>query len=157
MPIQFVLLGGGDKLYEKQLHDLTQAYPDKIALNIGYDEALAHFIEAGADIFLMPSRFEPCGLNQMYSQRYGTVPIVRKTGGLADTVVDALPDTIANHTATGIVFNDASAGSLLEGVNRAWTLFRHPDIWKKIQHNGMIKDFSWQQSAQRYLSLYQNL
>ncbi len=157
MSMQFVLLGSGDKVFEKQLQDLAKAYPDKISLNIGYDEALAHLIEAGADIFLMPSRFEPCGLNQMYSQRYGTVPIVRKTGGLADTVVDALPDTIANHTATGIIFNDASAGSLLEGVKRALILFSYSDIWKNIQRNGMKKDFSWKLSAQRYLSLYQNL
>jgi starch synthase len=157
MPIQFVFLGSGDKVFEKQLQDLALAHPDKIALTIGYDEALAHLIEAGADIFLMPSRFEPCGLNQMYSQRYGTVPIVRKTGGLADTVVDTLPDTIANHTATGIIFNDASAGSLLEGVKRALILYSHPDIWKKIQLNGMKKDFSWQGSAQQYLTLYENL
>lgn len=157
MPLQLVLLGSGDKDFEKQLVDLAQFYPDKIALNLGYDEALAHLIEAGADIFLMPSRFEPCGLNQMYSQRYGTLPIVRKTGGLADTVVDALPETLANDTATGIVFNEATAGSLLEAVKRALILYSHPDIWKKIQRNGMKKDFSWRQSAQQYLALYDNL
>jgi starch synthase len=157
MPLQLVLLGSGDKGFEKQLLELAQAYPDKIALNLGYDEALAHLIEAGSDIFLMPSRFEPCGLNQMYSQRYGTVPIVRKTGGLADTVVDALPETIADNTATGIVFNDATAGSLLEAVKRSLILYSQPDNWKKIQINGMKKDFSWQQSAQHYLTLYRNL
>jgi len=157
MPLQLVLLGSGDKDYEKQLVNLMQLYPDKIALKIGYDETLAHLIEAGADVFLMPSRFEPCGLNQMYSQRYGTVPIVRKTGGLADTVVDALPKTIANDTATGIVFNDATGGSLLEAIKRALLLYSHQESWKKIQINGMKKDFSWHQSAQRYLDLYRNL
>jgi starch synthase len=157
MPLQVVLLGSGDKGFEKQLSDLAQTYPDKLALNIGYNEALAHQIEAGADIFLMPSRFEPCGLNQMYSQRYGTVPIVRKTGGLADTVIDALPETIANDTATGIIFNDATAGSFLESVKRALILFSHPTLWQKIQLSGMKKDFSWQQSAQHYLALYDKL
>ncbi|NOT13647.1 MAG: glycogen synthase GlgA [Methylococcaceae bacterium] len=157
MPLQFVLLGSGDKAYEKLLEALAQSYPDKIALNIGYNEELAHSIEAGADIFLMPSRFEPCGLNQMYSQRYGTIPIVRKTGGLADTVVDALPHTIADNTATGIIFNEATAGSLLESVKRALLLYSNAEIWIKLQTAGMKKDFSWQQSAQRYLAVYNNL
>jgi starch synthase len=157
MPLQVVILGSGDKVYEKQLETLRQSYPDKLTVTIGYNEALAHLIEAGADIFLMPSRFEPCGLNQMYSQRYGTVPIVRKTGGLADTVVDALPESIANDTATGVVFNDSTAGSLLEAVKRALILYSHQNIWKKIQLNGMAKDFSWQQSAQQYLTVYRNL
>jgi starch synthase len=157
MPMQLVVLGGGDKGYEKQLENLRLSFPDKLALTIGYDEALAHLIEAGVDIFLMPSRFEPCGLNQMYSQRYGTPPIVRKTGGLADTVIDALPETIANNTATGVVFNDATSGSLLEAVKRALILYSQPGIWKKIQGNGMEKDFSWRQSAQKYLAVYQNL
>lgn len=157
MPLQVAILGSGDKVYEKQLEELMQSYPDKLAVTVGYNEALAHLIEAGADIFLMPSRFEPCGLNQMYSQRYGTVPIVRKTGGLADTVVDTLPETIADDTATGIVFNDATAGSLLEAVKRSLILYSHPNIWKKMQLNGMEKDFSWQQSAQQYLTVYRSL
>lgn len=157
MPMQFVLLGSGDKGYEKKLANLSHLYPDKIAINIGYDESLAHLIEAGSDIFLMPSRFEPCGLNQMYSQRYGTIPIVRKTGGLADTVVDSLPHTIADDTATGIIFNEASAGSLLEAIKRSIILYGNRDAWKKIQLNGMKKDFSWQQSAKQYLALYQSL
>ncbi|MGZ8947633.1 MAG: glycogen synthase GlgA [Methylococcaceae bacterium] len=157
MPMQFVLLGSGDKGYEKSLQDLAERYPDKIAITISYDESLAHLIEAGADIFLMPSRFEPCGLNQMYSQRYGTIPIVRKTGGLADTVVDTLPETIADNTATGIVFNEAVPGSLLEAIKRAMTLYGIQDIWKKIQINAMNKDFSWQSSAERYLNLYRNI
>ena len=145
------------KTLKNSLQNLARLYPDKIAITIGYDESLAHLIEAGADIFLMPSRFEPCGLNQMYSQRYGTIPIVRKTGGLADTVVDTLPETLANQTATGIVFNEASAGSLLEAIKRAMILYSYPDTWKKIQINGMKKDFSWQRSAEQYLALYENL
>jgi len=157
MNMQFVLLGSGDKDFEKQLQNLADLYPDKIAITIGYDESLAHLIEAGVDIFLMPSRFEPCGLNQMYSQRYGTIPIVRKTGGLADTVVDTLPETLANHIASGIIFNEASSSSLLEAIKRALILYSIPDAWKKIQTNAMKKDFSWQRSAEQYLALYENL
>jgi starch synthase len=157
MDMQFVLLGSGNKDFEKQLKKIADLYPEKIAITIGYDEALAHLIEAGADIFLMPSRFEPCGLNQMFSQRYGTIPIVRKTGGLADTVVDTLPETLANQTASGIVFNEASSGALLEAIKRTLILYSSPDAWKKMQVNAMKKDFSWQRSAEQYLALYENL
>jgi starch synthase len=157
LPMQFVLLGSGDKGFEKKLSNLAHLYPDKIAIKIGYDEALAHLIEAGADIFLMPSRFEPCGLNQMYSLRYGAIPIVRKTGGLADTVVDSLPHTLADNTATGIVFNEAESGSLMEAIKRAMILYSNREAWKKMQLNGMKKDFSWQQSAEQYLALYESL
>ncbi len=157
MNVQFVLLGSGDKDFEQRLQNLGHVYPDKMAVAQGYDEPLAHLIEAGADVFLMPSRFEPCGLNQMYSQRYGTLPIVRKTGGLADTVVDALPDTIASQTASGFVFNEASSSSLLEAVKRAVTLYSDKKAWKSIQANAMRKDFSWRQSAEQYLSLYESL
>ena len=157
MPMQFVLLGAGDKAYEQRLQNLAHVYPDKMSVTLGYDESLAHLIEAGSDVFLMPSRFEPCGLNQMYSQRYGTLPIVRKTGGLADTVVDALPETIANKTATGFVFNEASASPLLEAVKRAMMLYSDQKTWAKIQTNAMNKDFSWRHSAEQYLMLYRSL
>jgi len=157
MNVQFVLLGSGDKDFEKLVQKLAQEYPDKMAIKIGYDESLAHLIEAGSDIFLMPSRFEPCGLNQMYSQRYGTIPIVRKTGGLADTVIDTLPDTLLNNTASGIVFNEANASSLLESIKRALVLYSIPSSWKKMQITGMKKDFSWQKSAEQYLALYDSL
>ena len=157
MDLQFVLLGSGDKDFEKQLQNLADLYPDKIAITIGYDESLAHLIEAGADIFLMPSRFEPCGLNQMYSQRYGTIPIVRKTGGLADTVTDALPETLAKQTASGIVFGEASPGALLEAIKRTLILYNSADTWRKMQVIAMKKDFSWQRSAEQYLALYENL
>lgn len=157
MSLQFVLLGSGDKDFEQRLLNLAHIYPEKMAVAQGYDEPLAHLIEAGSDVFLMPSRFEPCGLNQMYSQRYGTLPIVRKTGGLADTVVDALPETIADRTATGFVFNDASSSSLLEVVKRAVTLYSDRKAWVSIQSNAMGKDFSWRQSAEQYLELYESL
>ncbi|MDD5273255.1 MAG: glycogen synthase GlgA [Methylovulum sp.] len=157
MPMQLVLLGSGDKAVEQRLQALAQAYPDKIAVTLGYNESLAHLIEAGADMFLMPSRFEPCGLNQMYSQRYGTIPIVRKTGGLADTVVDTSMETLANGTASGIVFNDANSGTLLEAIKRALLLYYSPEHWRNMQVNAMSKDFSWRRSAQEYLQLYEKL
>jgi starch synthase len=157
LPMQFVLVGHGDKGVEKRLQNLAALHPDKIAVTIDYDESLAHLIEAGADSFLMPSRFEPCGLNQMYSQRYGTIPIVRKTGGLADTVVDALPETLADNTATGIVFNEATPGSLLEAIKRAMILYSFPPTWRKLQTTAMKKDFSWKHSAEQYLALYQSI
>ena len=157
MDVQFVLLGSGDKDFEKQLEAIALDYPNKMAIKIGYDESLAHLIEAGSDVFLMPSRFEPCGLNQMYSQRYGTIPVVRKTGGLADTVTDTLPETLSNNSASGIVFNEASASSLFEAIKRVLILYSVPESWKKMQLAGMKKDFSWQKSAQEYLALYDSL
>jgi len=156
-PMQFVLLGNGDKGFEHRLKNLSYLHPDKISINIGYDEDLAHLIEAGADLFLMPSLFEPCGLNQLYSQRYGTLPIVRHTGGLADTVVDAMPDSITAHTATGFVFHEATAGALIETVKRALLLYANTKVWRQIQKNAMKKDFSWQNSAEQYLTLYKTL
>ena len=157
MPLQVALLGSGDKSIQVRLQDFARLYPDKISVTIGYDENLAHQIEAGSDIFLMPSRFEPCGLNQMYSQRYGTLPIVRKTGGLADTVVDALPDTIKNGSASGFVFKDAEPGALLETIKRALVLHANPTLWQKLQRNAMSKDFSWENSANQYLTLYREI
>lgn len=157
MPIQFVLLGSGDKQVEQRLLNLMHLYPDKMAISIGYNEELAHLIESGADIFLMPSRFEPCGLNQMYSQRYGTIPIVRKTGGLADTVVDSLPETIINNTATGIIFNEANSSALLEAIKRTLLLYQLDEVWPKMQKNAMSVDFSWRHSAEQYLVLYRSI
>ena len=154
LPLQLVILGSGEQKYELSLKQWTKLYPDRIALTLGYDEALAHLIEAGADMFLMPSRFEPCGLNQMYSQRYGTVPIVRCVGGLADTVEDANATNLADDKASGVVFREASTGALLHAVNRALTLYQDKPLWKRIQHVGMSKDFSWRHSADQYLALY---
>ena len=157
MPVQFILLGSGDKSYEMRLMNIAHLYPDKISITLGYDEQLAHLIEAGADIFLMPSRFEPCGLNQMYSLRYGTIPIVRKTGGLADSVVDSIPETIKEKSATGIVFNEPTAGALLEAVKRTLLLFDNKKTWKTIQQSAMSQDLSWQHSAKQYLKLYEKI
>lgn len=157
LPMQLVLLGNGDKVYEQRLENLARLYPDKIVIIIDYNESLAHLIEAGADVFLMPSRFEPCGLNQMYSQRYGTIPIVRKTGGLADTVVDTLPESLANQSATGIVFKEAHAGALLEAIKRTMLLHSNHAMWQQMQTNAMHKDFSWHRSAEQYLALYNSI
>lgn len=156
-PIQFVLLGSGNKGFEQRLHNFAESHPDKIAISIGYDETLAHMIEAGADIFLMPSRFEPCGLNQIYSQRYGTIPIVRRTGGLADTVVDATLETLNNNKATGLVFNEATPGTLMEAIKRSLILYSHKATWRQLQLAGMKKDYSWSKSAKQYKTLYSHL
>jgi starch synthase len=157
LPLQFVLLGSGDKDYEQRLQNLGHVYPEKLAITLGYDESLSHLIEAGSDVFLMPSQFEPCGLNQMYSQRYGTLPLVRRTGGLADTVVDALPHTIANGSASGFVFTDAQSDTLLEAIKRAIIFYQNRPAWTTLQKNAMKKDFSWRQSAEQYLALYEGL
>ncbi len=155
MPVQIVVLGSGNKSFEQRLLQMAALYPRRIAVTIGYDEPLAHLIEAGVDIFMMPSRFEPCGLNQMYSLRYGTVPVVRKTGGLADTVIDAMPHTLAEQSANGFVFEEISPGALLETIKRALLLYGNPKVWRQLQITGMKVDFSWDVSAQRYLELYQ--
>jgi starch synthase len=124
---------------------------------LGYDESLAHQIEAGADLFLMPSRFEPCGLNQMYSQRYGTPPLVHATGGLLDSVVDTTPETLANKTATGFVFSPMTRQAFTAALSRALAAYRDKKIWRQLQKTGMAKDFSWDASAQRYIELYDSL
>ena len=157
LPMQLVLLGNGNKTFEQRLQNLARLFPDKIVIIIDYDESLAHLIEAGIDVFLMPSRFEPCGLNQMYSQRYGTIPVVRKTGGLADTVVDTLSTSLADDSATGIVFKEAHAGALLEAFKRTTLLYSDQQIWQQIQTNAMHRDFSWRNSAKQYLELYHNI
>lgn len=157
LPIQIAILGSGDAGLEQQLLQFARDYPDKMAVTLGYDEALAHQLEAGADLFLMPSRFEPCGLNQLYSQRYGTVPIVRHTGGLADTVTDCSAETLANKTATGFVFQQARAGALLEACKRALWVYSQPKAWQQLQRTGMQKDFSWLSSAKAYQLLYGQL
>jgi len=154
---QLVLLGSGDKELESRLQQYARLLPSQISVTLGYDEALAHQIEAGADLFLMPSLFEPCGLNQMYSMHYGTVPIVRRTGGLADTVIDATPVNIENQTATGFVFEEASSQQLLDCIQRALKTFRNKELWQLLQINGMTSDFSWYHSAQEYVALYHHL
>ena len=155
LPLQLVVLGTGDTQHEQALRAQAALYPDQLAVLVGYDEAIAHRIQAGADFFLMPSRFEPCGLSQLYSLRYGTIPIVRRVGGLADTVVDADSMHIAAGTATGIVFEEASAEALTVAVQRALALQSEPRNWKKVQQTGMRQDFSWHHSATEYLELYE--
>ncbi|MDH5691870.1 MAG: glycogen synthase GlgA [Gammaproteobacteria bacterium] len=152
--VQLVILGSGDKALEQDIAIAAKAHSDQIALVLGYDEALAHQIEAGADIFLMPSRFEPCGLNQMYSSAYGTIPIVHHVGGLADSVVDTNFDTEKAKTATGFHFYDPTSRSLVNTVKRAVSYFRSPKAWRRLIRAGMEQDFSWKQAAQDYLALY---
>jgi starch synthase len=155
LPGQLVMLGEGDSGLERRLAALAASHPGQIAVQIGFDTALAHRIEAGADAFLMPSRFEPCGMNQMYSQRYGTLPVVRRTGGLADTVVDCTRQTLADGSATGFVFDDPAAEALYAACERAFRLFcDDPAAWRKLQVAAMTRDFSWDASASRYEQLY---
>jgi len=146
-------LGAGEAKYEKLFRDLAKAYPAKFSVRVAYDNILAHKVEAGADIFLMPSRYEPCGLNQIYSLKYGTVPVVRATGGL-DNTIDAF-DPATGH-GTGFKFQAYDGPSLLGAVREALAIFRsEPAVWRRIQLNGMAKDFSWQVSAAEYAKLYQ--
>lgn len=143
----FVVLGTGDARYETLWRDLAAAHPDRIGVRIGFDERLAHLIEAGADVFLMPSAFEPCGLNQLYSLRYGAVPVVRAVGGLADTVRERPP-------ATGFVFHDYTPGALLEALGRALAAYRDRPGWRALQRTGMKQDHSWDRSAREYVKIY---
>ncbi len=153
-PVQLVVLGSGDAQQESGFRALAERHPDWVHVSIGFDESLAHQIEAGVDAFLMPSRFEPCGLNQMYSLRYGTLPIVRATGGLLDTVVNLRPDTLAGHSANGFVFEAASAEALLVAIHRALEAWQNRSLWRSLQRNAMAQDFSWSASAARYQSVY---
>jgi len=155
--MQLAVLGSGEKSYEAAWRELARSAPGRIGVMIGYDEPLAHLIEAGSDIFLMPSRFEPCGLNQMYSMRYGTPPIVRSTGGLADSVVDASGAALGERRATGVVFEEPSIGALRVAVQRAVHLHHAPEQWLRLQLAGMRGDFSWHASAMRYQELYESL
>jgi starch synthase len=157
LPAQLIVLGTGDAPIVKALAALAARKPGKVAFVEGFDESLSHCIEAGADIFLMPSRFEPCGLNQMYSQRYGTLPVVRRTGGLADSVVDCTPASLQSGTATGFVFEAATARALTEAVRRAVEAWRQPDLWQRLQRNAMSRDFGWDSSARRYVALYREM
>ncbi len=152
--LQIVVLGSGDPRLEEALRAARREFPDWLGVRIGYDEALSHRIEAGADMFLMPSRYEPCGLNQIYSLRYGTIPIVHRTGGLADTVVDLTPTTRRNRTATGFVFDEPTSSDLRASVTRAIEGYRQPDLWQTLIQTAMAQDFSWDTSARRYLDLY---
>jgi starch synthase len=152
----FVFIGSGDLHLEHRLRELTEQHPSRIFTYIGYSEHRAHLLEAGCDMFLMPSRFEPCGLNQLYSLCYGTVPIVNKTGGLADTVVDTNDESLKNQTATGFVMQAATHGELLRCVYRALDCFSQARQWQQLQRTGMAQDFSWEHSAKTYITLYEH-
>lgn len=159
--IQMVFLGTGDPTCEAQLRNLAARYSTKVAVEIGFDESLAHQIEGGADAFLMPSRFEPCGLNQMYSLRYGTVPIVRKVGGLADSVINYASDVKSPEvaaksleTATGFAFTDYNNEAFASTVERAIHCYSQKSVWQKLVQNGMTGDWSWTRSAQSYVDVY---
>ena len=153
-PIQLVVLGSGEKRFEKLFHDLAAAFPRQVGFHRGFSNALAHLIEAGSDLFLMPSVYEPCGLNQMYSLRYGTPPIVHRTGGLADTVAPWNPGT---GTGTGFVFEHHDRAGLKWAIERALATFRDPVQWSRLVGNGMAEDFSWGTQAKLYELLYTRL
>jgi starch synthase len=150
----WVVLGSGDAAYEDLWRTLARRHATRVSATIGFDERLAHHIEAGADIFLMPSRFEPCGLNQMYSLRYGTVPVVRATGGLDDTVADFDP---ATGTGNGFKFREYTPSALVHALERALAMYRKPAVWRRIQEAGMSRDFSWDVSAREYVKVYRTL
>lgn len=152
--VQIVILGTGETHYEIQLNKWAQLYPKRFKVIIGYDEDLAHRVEAASDMYLMPSTFEPCGLNQLYSLRYGTLPIVTPVGGLADTVFDTNKKNIKNGLANGFVLKEKSALALLNAVQKAIILYQSPEKWRQLQLNAMSGDFSWQSSAKHYIKLY---
>ncbi len=154
--LQMVFLGTGDANYESFLTTLAERHPDKVSATIGFNETLAHQIEAGCDMYLMPSRFEPCGLNQMYSLVYGTVPIVRAVGGLADSVVDATADNLRSGIANGFSFVEYHADALLATVKRALAAYQDQQQWRQLVATGMSADWSWQRSARRYVDVYQH-
>jgi starch synthase len=154
---QLALLGSGDALLERGFAAAARAHRDCVAVELGYDEALSHQIFGGADVVLIPSRFEPCGLTQLYAMRYGTLPLVHRVGGLADTVVDATALTLADGSATGFAFDDETPAALFAAISRASGLMREPRIWQRMMRQAMTRDFSWEAAARQYLALYRRL
>ncbi len=152
--LQFAQLGTGEPHYEQACRDLAQRFPEKVAVRIGFDQGLSHRIEAGADFFIMPSLYEPCGLNQMYSLRYGTIPIVRTTGGLDDSVIDIADDAAK---ADGIKFTEYSSRALAHAIRKALALYREPALLQHYRRNAMTADFSWDRTTQQYLEIYRRL
>jgi starch synthase len=150
----FVALGSGEPRYESFFAALQQRFPGRVRFHRGYSDELAHWIEAASDLFLMPSLYEPCGLNQMYSLRYGTVPLVRRTGGLADTVEDYDRRT---RQGTGIVFEEFTAAAFARALDMALDLYLERDHWRQLIKNGMSRDFSWTRQGGLYVDLYQRL
>ncbi len=153
--VQWVILGSGEARYQEALADLAHHAPHRLAVRLEFSEPLSHRIEAASDMFLMPSAYEPCGLNQLYSLRYGAVPVVHATGGLIDTVHDAHSVSFEDGTATGFAFHQYSAESLQGALSRACDVYRRePGLWTKLVENGMRQDWSWGESAKRYESVY---
>jgi starch synthase len=151
---QLALLGAGDRALEEAFVAAAQSHPDQVAVHIGYSEPLAHRLMAGGDMLLVPSRFEPCGLTQLYAFRYGTVPVGHATGGLADTLVDTGYDTLMTGTANAFVFEHSNAGAFQWAVERAIGLYGDPEKWQRVVAAGLTQDFGWDRSAARYLDLY---
>jgi len=154
-PVQWVILGTGDPRYHDLLSDLAHRHPDRVAVRLGFSNELAHRIEAGADIFLMPSRYEPCGLNQLYSLKYGTVPVVHATGGLADSITNLTDESLAAHTANGFSFDNYSSVALAQTLERACQTYFNRGVWDQLIRTGMTQDWSWHHSAQEYSRLYE--
>ena len=155
--VQLVVQGTGEPALQQAFEQAAARHPGRVAVFIGYDELRAHRILAGADGLLMPSRFEPCGLAQLYAMRYGTLPVVRRVGGLADTVVDADGPALASGRATGVVFDEASAQALAAAVARLLDLYRARNVWASLQRAAMLRDSGWRGAARRYLTLYEDL
>lgn len=154
---RLALLGSGDKAIEKGLHEAAARHPGKISIRIGYNEPLSHRLQAGTDAILVPSRFEPCGLTQLYALAYGCVPVVARTGGLADTVIDANPAALAAGVASGVQFDGVHYYALRAAIDRTMALYRQPKEWRRLQQNGMKADFSWASSGRAYAELYREL
>ena len=152
MDLYLVALGTGDPVYEDLFRSMAATYPDKFLVAVAYDNTLAHQIEAGSDMFLMPSHYEPCGLNQIYSLKYGTAPIVRATGGLDDTI-----EAFDGQTGTGFKFSDYTGAALLGALEQAIAAYHQPEVWTQLVLNGMRENFSWERSAKQYLEIYQAL
>lgn len=154
--VQWVILGNGEPIYHDLLSRLAGEFPHRVAVRLGFSDELAHRIEAGSDLFLMPSRYEPCGLNQLYSLKYGTVPVVHATGGLADTITDATPENLAHGTANGFAFYHYSSHELEAKLRRACDVYRHDrETWSRLINTGMRQDWSWTHSARQYVELYE--
>ncbi|MBV9859470.1 MAG: glycogen synthase GlgA [Alphaproteobacteria bacterium] len=154
---RLALLGSGDADLERGFAEAKAAHPGRVGVELGYDEELAHLVIAGSDIVVVPSRFEPCGLTQLYALRYGSLPLVRRVGGLADTVVDATAATLADATATGFAFDEENAQGLLGAAARAIELFAEPAQWRRVMRRAMTRDFSWEAAARQYVELYRAL
>jgi starch synthase len=152
LDLRLVILGTGQKKYHNMLRQIASQYSGKMGLRLSFDNELAHKIEAGCDMFLMPSRFEPCGLNQLYSLRYGTIPVVRKTGGLADTVVP-----FDRETGTGFVFSEYSTDDMMAAIKQALKVYADPALWQALMIRAMSEDWSWDKSACQYMELYQSI